>query len=120
MSYLERVATKIRKMRAFKALSQEYVAAQLEISPRQYQRIESGQCDLSLRRLEEISQVLEVEPPELLGMDEKYVLENSRNSGFGQGFTHNPLTEQLLTQYQEQIKQLKEEVAFLRKRLERT
>lgn len=118
MSYTKNVASKIRKMREFKALSQEYVAGQLEISQRQYQRIESGGQDLGLRRLEEICKVLEVKPSELLGMDEKYVIENCSNSGFGQGFTINNLPEQLLTQYQEQIKQLKEEVAFLRKLLE--
>lgn len=119
MSYIKKVASKVRQMRHFKGLSQEWVADQLGISPRQYQRIESGQHDLSLQRLEEICQVLEVKPPELLGMDEKYVIDNGSNSGSGQSLTNNDRTEQLLTQYQEQIKQLKEEVAFLRKRLER-
>jgi transcriptional regulator with XRE-family HTH domain len=119
MSYIKNVASKIRQMRHFKALSQEWVADQVGISPRQYQRIESGQHDLSLQRLEEISKVLEVKPPELLGMDGKYVIENGSSRGSGQGFTNIDRTEQLLTQYQEQIKQLKEEVAFLRKRLER-
>jgi transcriptional regulator with XRE-family HTH domain len=106
-------------MRHFKELSQEWVADQLELSPRQYQRIESGQHDLSLQRLEEICQVLEVKPPELLGMDGKYVINNGSSRGSGQGYPNNDRTEQLLMQYQEQIKQLKEEVAFLRKRLER-
>jgi transcriptional regulator with XRE-family HTH domain len=114
MSYTKEVAQKVRKMREFKGYSQEYLAAQLELSQRQYQRMESGTQEMHLSRLEEICKVLEVAPAEILGIDEKYIIENCTNSGFGHGFTINNLPEQLLAQYQAQIKQLQEEVIFLR------
>ena len=114
MSYTKEVAQKIRKMREFKGFSQDYLASQLSLSQRQYQRVESGAQDIGITRLEEICKVLEVAPTEILGIDEKYVIENCTNSGFGHGFTINNLPEQLIAQYQGQIQQLKEEVAFLR------
>ena len=115
MSYSEKVSAKIRKVRELRGYSQEYMAVQLDISQRQYQRLETGAQELSLTKLEAICTALNTTVDNLLGFDEKYVIENCTNSGSGSGVTvYNNMPEKLIGQLQDQIEHLKEEVNFLR------
>jgi transcriptional regulator with XRE-family HTH domain len=62
---------KIRKIREIRNYSQEYLAQCLNLSVRAYSKIETGETQLTIKRLNEISQVLEVTPLQILGFDEK-------------------------------------------------
>jgi transcriptional regulator with XRE-family HTH domain len=84
------------------------------MSQSQYQRLESNESDLRWSKIEQICEVLDVTTGQLLGFDEKYVIQNCTSSGFGHNFTINNLPDQLIAQYEAQIKLLKDEVAFLR------
>jgi transcriptional regulator with XRE-family HTH domain len=62
---------KIRKIREMKGLSQEYVAAQLSLSPQAFGKIERQETRLDFQRLQEIAKVLEVDPPANLFLNTK-------------------------------------------------
>ncbi|MEN0081120.1 helix-turn-helix transcriptional regulator [Flavobacterium lindanitolerans] len=57
---------KIRTIREVKGYSQDFMAEKLNISQKTYSRIESGQVKLDIERLYQISDILEVEPSDLL------------------------------------------------------
>jgi transcriptional regulator with XRE-family HTH domain len=119
MEIQKTIANKIRKLREIKGYSQEYMAIATEISQRQYQRLESGEHDMSLSRLERICTALDISTDQLFGFDEKFVFENcTNNTGMGK-VTINNSPDQLISQFQDQIQHLKKEVAFLRNLLEK-
>lgn len=53
-------ASLIRSIRASKGLSQEYIANELGIKQAAYSNIESGKADITLNRLHDLAQLLEV------------------------------------------------------------
>ncbi len=113
MSYTKEVAAKVRKLREIKGYSQEYLAQELEMSNRQYQRIEAGDVDLTLTKIEHLSKLLGLTPVQLMGFDDKYVFENCTNTGIG-SVTFNHLPESIIAKHETQINLLREEIAFLR------
>jgi transcriptional regulator with XRE-family HTH domain len=62
----EKVGAKIRLLRQAKNYSQENLAEQLGMSPSGYAKIERGETDLSLSRIEQISKVFGVSALEIL------------------------------------------------------
>ncbi len=64
---------KIRLLRQVKGLTQEEVADKLNLSVNGYGKIERGDCDINLTRLEQIANVFDVEAIELLGTVDKNV-----------------------------------------------
>lgn len=63
---LDAVACKIRDIRLERNYSQEYLAIRLAISQNAYSKIELGYTKLTLERLLQIADVLEVETMRLL------------------------------------------------------
>lgn len=59
---MDNVGEKIRIERLIKNYSQEYMSFMLEISQAAYSNIESGKTDVTLSRIYEIAEVLEVSP----------------------------------------------------------
>jgi transcriptional regulator with XRE-family HTH domain len=55
------VVANIRKIREFRNYTQDYLAAKLGISQNAYSKIELGYSNITLSRLIEISEILEVE-----------------------------------------------------------
>jgi len=64
-----KVYENIRKIRELKNLTREYVAAELNMSPSGYGKIERGDVDLAVSKLIEISKVLDVSPEFILKFD---------------------------------------------------
>lgn len=62
----KRFALAIRRRRTELGLTQEDVAERLQIVARQYQKIESGQVNVTLRTIARIARVLETLPHRLL------------------------------------------------------
>lgn len=56
----------IRRIRIEKKISQEYMANQLSISQAYYSKIERGLKSITLKRFIRISEILDIEPQELL------------------------------------------------------
>ncbi len=80
---IEKVNEKIRQIRELKNLAQEYIAKELGLSIRAYSKIESGETQLTINRLNEISKILNVAPQEILGFDATIVFNNGNNQQGG-------------------------------------
>ena len=111
---MNNIGYKIRKVRELKGFSQEYVAQKLNISQPAYSKIEFGGTRISEEKIKDISKILEVNLEDLQKFDESFVFNNYKQKG--DNFSHiiNQLPERLIEQYEARIKQLEEEVSFLR------
>jgi transcriptional regulator with XRE-family HTH domain len=67
------IGNKIRSLRTLKELSQENVAEMLGISITAYSKIERGETDVQLSRLNQIAQVFKVSIEEILNFGDKIV-----------------------------------------------
>jgi transcriptional regulator with XRE-family HTH domain len=66
---IKSVAVNIRKIREHLNYTQEYLAMKLDISQNAYSKIELGYTKITLERLYQIAQVLEVDVIELIKAD---------------------------------------------------
>jgi len=118
------VHEKIRIIRKAKGLTLEEVAHQLGMSTNGYGDIERGATDVNLSRLEQISQLFDMELSELIDLNEKNVFNflGTQNTGIG---TQNhctiasDLTEQLQLKFKLEnqqliIEQQSQEIAYLK------
>jgi|GEM_PF-5016397 len=72
---------KIRWLREFRGYTQKQMADWVHLSPRAYSKIEQGETKLSVRRLFELAEILEVSVHELLILDEEELLRLHWNEG---------------------------------------
>ena len=105
---------KIKQVRELKNFTQEYVATQLGLTTRAYSKIESGETQLTINRLNEISKILEVDPVEVLGFDDKQVFNNYGKQEGNIGINHINVPEKLIQQYEKTIQILEDEVTLLK------
>lgn len=63
---IKTVAINIRKVREYRNYTQEYLAMKLNISQNAYSKIELGYTKITLERLYEVAQILEVDLIELV------------------------------------------------------
>ncbi len=110
---IEQAEIKIKQIRELKNFTQEYVAQKLGLSTRAYSKIETGETQLTINRLNEISKVLEMEPMQLLGFDDKKIF-NINNSTGNNGYNNIFFPEKLVQQYEETIQALKEQIQLLK------
>jgi len=68
-----KVSEKIRSIRQLKTFSQEDMAEKLGVSKNTYAKIERGETDVQLSRLEQIAEAFEMEFTELLMFGEKAI-----------------------------------------------
>jgi transcriptional regulator with XRE-family HTH domain len=107
---------KIKQIRELKNVSQEFVANKLGLSIRAYSKIETGETQLTINRLNEISEALGVDPIEVLGFDERQVFNNCKQEGNYNtiGTTHLNFPEKLMQQYEKTIAVLEDEIKLLK------
>lgn len=110
---IEQPEIKIKQIRELKNFTQEYVAQKLGLSTRAYSKIETGETQLTINRLNEISKVLGIEPMDILGFDEKQVFNNCKQDGYI-GINHINIPDKLVQQYEETIQSLKEQIKLLK------
>ncbi len=110
---IQQAETKIKQIRELKNFTQEYVAQKLGLSTRAYSKIETGETQLTINRLNEISAILEVQPMEVLGFDDKKVF-NFYNSNDINNVKNMNMPEKLIQQYEETIQSLKEQIQLLK------
>jgi transcriptional regulator with XRE-family HTH domain len=67
---VKNVAGNIRKVRAYRDYTQDYLAAKLNISQNAYSKIELGYSKITIDRLFEIAQILEVDPVALISLEQ--------------------------------------------------
>jgi transcriptional regulator with XRE-family HTH domain len=72
---IKQVAANIRKVREHRNYTQEYLAAKLHISQNAYSKIELGYTRITVERLFQIAEVLDVDPVEVISIDHAQVLQ---------------------------------------------
>ena len=110
---IEQPGIKIKQIRELKNFTQEYVAQKLGLSTRAFSKIETGETQLTINRLNEISAVLGIGPMEVLGFDDKQIFNNCKQDGYI-GINHINIPEKLVQQYEETIQSLKEQIQLLK------
>ncbi len=98
------IGLKIKKLRKEKGIKQEYMAIELGITQSNYCRLEKSDYRLSVVRLQKIAHILNV--PISVFFEEK-----------NNHITHNDFNNKV-NQNEEHILLMKEEISFLRKKLE--
>jgi transcriptional regulator with XRE-family HTH domain len=110
---------KIKKLRELKNFTQSHIASELGITQSAYSKMEQGETEISYTKISKIAEVLGISPEEIMTFNEQMifnVMHNQTGNGFvvNKGFTEN---ERKL--YEDQITQLKEEVSYLKKVLDK-
>ena len=73
-SKIRSVAVNIRKIREAKKYTQDYMAVKLAISQNAYSKIELGYTKITVERLFQIAQILDVDPVDLISPNEDTLL----------------------------------------------
>ncbi len=74
-----RVHENIRFMRLYKDWTQETMANKLGISTLAYAKIERGETDINLSRLQQIAEVMEIDLAQLFGLNDRNILNFTTN-----------------------------------------
>ena len=77
---LKLIGDNIRKFREIKNISREAMAAEMNMSVSGYGRLERGEVDLTITRLEKITSFLEIHISQVLNFDTTHIF-NISNSG---------------------------------------
>lgn len=109
------IADNIRLIRESLGYSQEYVADKLNLTQQAYSNIEKNPEKVTLKRLKELSIVLQVNLVTLIGEDDTYVQQNFHQQG-GHAATQMNVTPSHYEKeiYERLISELKDEIIFLR------
>lgn len=65
---VRKVADNIRRVRAYRNYTQDYLAAKLNISQNAYSKIELGYSRITINRLFDIAHILEVDPVVIISL----------------------------------------------------
>lgn len=107
------LGNKIRSIRELKNFTQEYLAKKLGISTRAYSKIESGETQVTVNRLLEISNIFGVSVQEILGFDKAMVFNNNPiNSKVNHYVAYNNTEIEEVKKLYERIIAEKEKVIF--------
>lgn len=112
---------KVRKLREFRNYTQEYMAEQLNLSQRAYSSLENGKTQLSVDRLIEICNLLNVPIGEVLDIENQNIYNNNFNNNAENNhgnliFKKDDFEEQ--RKLYERIIEIKDnEIAFLKEQL---
>jgi len=119
-----KVSEQIKLIRTLKGWTQENMAHKLGISTHAYAKIERGETDVNLSRLEQIAQVMEIELPYLFGLNDKNIfnLTNTQCQKFDHWHVNYPQTEQIEYQHELEkahlvIEQQKTEIDYLKQQV---
>lgn len=105
---------KIRQHRLRKKINQEEMAGYLGISQRAYSKIETGETQIKIERLEEIAKMLDVNIAELLPSHVYQHIENITHSQVGNGKFINQASTKEAELYDKIINRLSTEVDYLK------
>jgi len=68
------IITNIRRIREFRDYTQDYLAAKLNISQNAYSKIELGYSSITVARLIQIAEILEVDLVALISIDSEEII----------------------------------------------
>lgn len=112
---MNQIGDNIKKFRELKNITREQMAADLEMSLSNYSKIERGEIDLTLSRIQQIAQILQVDVSQILNFDASQIF-NVSNNNYVQGLGAKTETLNIYNDnYKEKyIKMLEDEVVRLK------
>ena len=124
MKQLIEFPKKLKLIRSFKNWTQEDVAEKLGISTHAYAKIERGETDVNLSRLQQIAKVMDIGLSQLFGLDEKNVfnLAGTHNTQGDNWYVSSPSIEQIECKHQLEkanlmIEQQQKEMDYLKQQV---
>ena len=110
------IGQKIKKLRELKNLTQTHLAQELGVTQSAYSKIELGESEVTYSKLEKISEVLGMKPEEVISFNESMVFNVMHNNNGHNGFVinNNNITDNERVLYENQIKFLLDEIAYLK------
>lgn len=118
MHFMNNIGFSIRKVREEKGLSQDYMAAQLDISQASYARIENEETKITVARLYKIAEVLKTDITDFFNGSKLNIQTQNNNEGsYGNGYVQNLHIENKEV-YEKLIKSKDEQIALLKSLLE--
>lgn len=109
------IGLKLFELRKQKSWSQEQTADYLYISRSAYQRIETGEGFSWAKNLEKICEVFEIQPEEFLKQD-TLVINHNQKGGVGYVQIVNQLSDKLIEQFEQRLKEKDELIALLKQK----
>jgi len=106
--YTMSIGKRIKKLRELRNYTQTYMSLELEISVSAYSKIERDETEISLKRLEQISEILNVSINGIIQFDEQLIIENTKTTNLQIDKKIDPL-----------IEQMRSEIIFLRSVIEK-
>jgi transcriptional regulator with XRE-family HTH domain len=76
---MKKIGENIRKFRELKNMTREHIAAELKMSLSNYSKIERDEIDLTISRVQEIANLLEVDTSQILNFDASHIFNVSNN-----------------------------------------
>lgn len=110
------IGTRIRKIREIKGLSQENVAAELDMSITGYGKIERNEVSVNIDKLSKIGKVLQLSIEDIIGFDENVAF-NNFNSTIDKQIGRYLMPEEMKDLYEENIRLLKEKITYLEEKI---
>jgi transcriptional regulator with XRE-family HTH domain len=124
LTYMK-IGNKIKKIRALKNYTQEYMAQSLNISLNGYGRLERDEVEITVNRLEDIAKILEMDLLQVLGFDENKIFNINYNHNHNQNnhalaiIQNDEGFKMLITHLQEENKDLRNQINRLLNLLEK-
>ena len=122
---MEEILQNIKEARNVKGFSYEYMANVLQISTSAYRKIESSETKLTVERLFQIAEILQIPISKLLGSKLSNVFYQNNNNDIGtiigyqdvENYFHHEkheTTQKLIQIMERELEHLRKEVVFLR------
>ena len=103
------IISNIKKFRELKNITREQIADELELSASGYSKIERGEIELSVTRLMQIANVLDIEVSKIMNFDVTTIFNISNNSGMNGQVSGNTYTNSKDEYLEKYVKLLEQE-----------
>lgn len=114
MKTSELIGQNIRKWREFKNLKQDSLAKTLGITSSALSQIENGKIDISVNRIEQVAEALEMDISQLLSNPQQAInILHSPNSNGVYGVLHNNINADLMKMLQIELEKKNDQISFL-------
>lgn len=109
---------KLKKARISKNFTQEYLAEVLNVSQKTYSNFENDRSKPDFHQVEDIAKALETSVLDFLSGDSITVNQNNNEVAVAQNYASLNTSAKLIEQYEERIKELKDQVAYWKNKSE--
>ena len=103
-----KVGNKVKRLRELKNYTQEYMADKLGISQTQFSKLERDESEISISRLQEISDIFEMKIEDILSFDERFIFNSFNNEQSAVNIYNQQVNEQMQKLYEDKIKLMEE------------